>query len=1170
MKRQKWQSTKDDIASLTAEELQNAAKAIAKGEAINHPTIRRLLRDLTTIGTPVPLSFSQKLKMRSQIKGLIARYGMPAFWITINPSDLRNPIVLVLAGIEFPGDVLPTANAAIRHAIATCNPAAVAEFFHHTCKGIFDGLLRSHTGHTGIFGQVSNHFGVVEANGRGMLHLHALVWLDGNVEFNTLRNRIRDDSDFAYRMIRYLESIIVQSIDSGTDENTEITPANVAPSSKCQESDEEFHMKLTADSNAVARKVQLHSPNHNATCFKYHRRGQANDTCRFGMPRELAPDTYVDEFGVIHLARNNGWVNPWNPAIASCMRSNHDISWIPTVTKCLSLIYYLTNYATKDDVSPHQMVLKAALLKESIEKAKATQTPDATDIRLREKDTVDFMLRCFNSLSHDREISGVQIASSLLQLPTYYTNNYNFVQVNLWWLRQYVRTAIESTESLFTASSESMGEEQCVVDGRDDVPISRFDNYKWRGPALAHLTFFEYCMLVQTKRKDDAKASDVEFEREHPKSDTHVQRLAGRESQVMTVHFNGQLSEFQSEEESVRGGHPTTTAIKNDFSEVLLGLFVPWDQLSSLFQRHTSGYETKRDACSMIWNIVEPTLSPHLRNFAQNFDLLRKSREDVKIDAALRSLDHMDHIDHDIDDIDPFDVDQDIEDSSNRLHQEFSLETLISACHSIATSWHNEGLTASKRIPSLPSRSNQIQRMQAQDLPPLDIFRLPTYTTSGLQFFPQATVQQWESQMKGVTRLDDEFDDMEPEEDIAFGVDGFNAGPHDGALYPTLSSPEGMPNLADLRSQVGNNPSGATLTELVKTHFPLNEKQELIVKRVLSGALTWKDHAYDASKRDQMLLYVGGEGGVGKSQVIKAIVAGMDLIRRRNEVILLAPTGAAADNIGGSTIHTALGMSIAKKQKPSVSPRVKNLWSNKTIMIVDEISMVDLSMLHTINNQCKIAKSLNRGSPDLFGGLPVVIFMGDFFQFPPINGPPLWKDPRHGNDGDSDGQMIWHRFKEVIILDQQMRQAQDPAFRSLLGRARAGALTNEDLDLLNSKVVTDLSSPELEGAICVVRSNALRHNINRLRLEDFARSRSQRVYVFPAQHSRVASALHLEDVLRQADDGAKAPFPGLFLYTPGMPAAILANTCTPMGQVNGARGTASGIVVDPTGTSFPY
>ncbi|KAH7113476.1 hypothetical protein B0J13DRAFT_403688, partial [Dactylonectria estremocensis] len=78
--------------------------------------------------------------------------------------------------------------------------------------------------------------------------------------------------------------------------------------------------------------------------------------CRFGMPRDLRPHSEVDELGVVHLARNHGWVNPWNPAIASCIRSNHNISWIPTTTKCLALIYYLTNYATKDDVSPHQML----------------------------------------------------------------------------------------------------------------------------------------------------------------------------------------------------------------------------------------------------------------------------------------------------------------------------------------------------------------------------------------------------------------------------------------------------------------------------------------------------------------------------------------------------------------------------------------------------------------------------------------------------------------------------------------------------------------------------------------------------------------------------------------------------------------------------------------------
>ena len=60
------------------------------------------------------------------------------------------------------------------------------------------------------------------------------------------------------------------------------------------------------------------------------------------------------------------------------------------------------------------MLVKAALLKQSIEKAKATLTPNAEDLRIRKKNIDQFALRCFNSLSHDREISGVQIANSLL------------------------------------------------------------------------------------------------------------------------------------------------------------------------------------------------------------------------------------------------------------------------------------------------------------------------------------------------------------------------------------------------------------------------------------------------------------------------------------------------------------------------------------------------------------------------------------------------------------------------------------------------------------------------------------------------------------------------------------------------------------------------------------
>ena len=101
-----------------------------------------------------------------------------------------------------------------------------------------------------------------------MLHLHALVWLEGNLAFSTLRQRVLQDKAFADRMIHYLETIIVQSIDFITAKASTDLP-NTPPSAKGPETDAEFHAKLSADSNIIACEKQIYSPNHNATCFKY-------------------------------------------------------------------------------------------------------------------------------------------------------------------------------------------------------------------------------------------------------------------------------------------------------------------------------------------------------------------------------------------------------------------------------------------------------------------------------------------------------------------------------------------------------------------------------------------------------------------------------------------------------------------------------------------------------------------------------------------------------------------------------------------------------------------------------------------------------------------------------------------------------------------------------------
>jgi hypothetical protein len=355
------------------------------------------------------------------------------------------------------------------------------------------------------------------------------------------------------------------------------------------------------------------------------------------------------------------------------------------------------------------------------------------------------------------------------------------------------------------------------------------------------------------------------------------------------------------------------------------------------------------------------------------------------------------------------------EESLEMLLDDFSTETLIAAYRSTARSRYKESLLAGQRIPALLSGAAQTPLLRLENLLSLDIFRLTTYPTSGLQFLAPATLERWHSQIKGLIKFN-EVEDTAAGENLAYEIDDFDLDIRDAVLQPILASPESAPNVADRRPQVGANPTSKSLTLLVSEDIPLNEKQRLVVERVLSGTLAWATHPYDSSKRDQQLLYVGGEGGVGKSQIIKAIVAAMDLIHRK-EVILMAPTGAPADNIRGNTYHTALGISIAKVQKTMVSSRVRKLWSRKTVVVIDGISMTDLSMMSTINNQCKIARSLDRSLPDLFGGLPIVILMGDFRQFSPVRGPALWKEPRAGNDEDANGQIIWHQFTDVIILD---------------------------------------------------------------------------------------------------------------------------------------------------------
>ena len=142
-------------------------------------------------------------------------------------------------------------------------------------------------------------------------------------------------------------------------------------------------------------------------------------------------------------------------------------------------------------------------------------------------------------------------------------------------------------------------------------------------------------------------------------------------------------------------------------------------------------------------------------------------------------------------------------------------------------------------------------------------------------------------------------------------------------------------------------------------------------------------------KPDQLLMHIPGEGGVGKSKVIQLITENFEKRGVGHKLVKAAFTGIAASLIGGKTLHVITKMGVGRKrnQGAEAAKQLSEYWSNKTHLIIDEISMVSCKMLARIE---RIISKARAGAADFnstksFGGLNVII-LGDLHQFPPIPG----------------------------------------------------------------------------------------------------------------------------------------------------------------------------------------
>ena len=216
------------------------------------------------------------------------------------------------------------------------------------------------------------------------------------------------------------------------------------------------------------------------------------------------------------------------------------------------------------------------------------------------------------------------------------------------------------------------------------------------------------------------------------------------------------------------------------------------------------------------------------------------------------------------------------------------------------------------------------------------------------------------------------------------------------------------------------------------------------------------------NENQQTLVCLHGGAGTGKSHVLKAIYQGLNKLlnqkpgQQTNDLttLLIAPTGKAAYNIRGHTIHAAFhvpaNQSLVNYTKLSWDNlnTYRSKYYNLKWIICDEISMVSNYMLKFIHLRLQEIKSNNL----MFGGINIIA-VGDLYQLKPVMGQFVFEDYK-SNYGPLASNLWTENFK-IYELTQIMRQKDDKTFAELLNRLRTGHQTQEDIKLLKNTKITN-------------------------------------------------------------------------------------------------------------------
>ena len=247
--------------------------------------------------------------------------------------------------------------------------------------------------------------------------------------------------------------------------------------------------------------------------------------------------------------------------------------------------------------------------------------------------------------------------------------------------------------------------------------------------------------------------------------------------------------------------------------------------------------------------------------------------------------------------------------------------------------------------------------------------------------------------------------------------------------------------------------------------------------------------AYRMIERTNNSFFLAGRAGTGKTTFLKNVQEGV-----RKKFVVLAPTGQAAINAGGQTIHSFFGFNfgvLGPGEIGSMNRTKIGLVRNLDTIIIDEVSMVRCDIIDAIDRTLR--HYVGNSAP--FGGIQMV-FVGDMFQLEPI---------ATQKDRETLKEIYGHEcfyFYKAAAIERinlpkieflKIYRQNDPGFIELLEHVRLGKMTVRDLMKINSRVSL-CDDEKMRITLCSTNADAKRINDGRLAEIDSESRTYQAIY----------------------------------------------------------------------------